>query len=291
MKNEPNSASTWLKHNKKGKKEIGIFELAELFGVTSEALRKYEAKRIIQPFRDERGYRKFHSWDLTKIICARQMRQEGFTLSDIAQSMQSAEAQERIGMMEKMQKELMQEILYRKKLIAWLSAQKDEIVRMENQGERCVVEHQPALHCCVYMAGETLVDKEGEEREQLKRWLEELPFCNVCYIGKLRYDMVSCLVLSEEEMKTYGLEHLKPDFVIPEQFYVVSQATAEHSYEHDTSDVSILDARARAQEMGFPLGDYVVARMVSYVQNEDMFQSVNRMYFPISEGFLEEKMG
>ena len=287
MKNEPNCASTWLKHNKKGKKEIGIFELAELFGVTSEALRKYEAKQIIQPFRDERGYRKFHSWDLTKIICARRMRQEGFPLTDIAQSMQCAKAQQRIDMMEAMQKELMQEILYRKKLIAWLSAQKDEIVRLESQGERCIVERQPALHCCVYMAGDTLVDKEGEEREQLKRWLEELPFCNICYIGKLRHDMVSCLVLSEDEKKAYGLEHLKPDFVIPEQFYVVCSSTAEHSQTHDTSDESILRARARAQDMGFSLGDYVVARMVRYVQNEEMFQSVNRMFFPI----MEEKMG
>ena len=287
MKNEPNCASTWLKHNKKGKKEIGIFELAELFGVTSEALRKYEAKRIIQPFRDERGYRKFHSWDLTKIICARRMRQEGFPLSDIAHSMQSAEMQQRLDMMEAMQKELMQEILYRKKLITWLSAQKDELIRMENQGDRCVVERQPALHCCVYMAGDTLVNKEGEEREQLKRWLEELPFCNICYIGKLRYDMVSCLVLSEDEKKAYGLEHLKPDFIIPEQFYVACQSTAEHSDKHDTSDVSILEARERAQEMGFSLGDYVVARMVSYVQNEEMFQSINRMFFPI----MEEKMG
>lgn len=35
--------------------------------------------------------------------------------------------------------------------------------------------------------------------------------------------------------------------------------------------------------MGFPLRDYFVARMVRYVQNEDVFQSVNKMYFPIFE--------
>ena len=36
--------STWLNQYEYGKKEIGIFEMAELLGVTSEALRKYENK-------------------------------------------------------------------------------------------------------------------------------------------------------------------------------------------------------------------------------------------------------
>ena len=280
---ERKNASTWLNRFERGKKEIGIFELAELMGVTSEALRKYEAKEIIKPFRDERGYRRFHSWDLVKIIRARQMRQEGFSLTDVAAGMQHDDAQGQIAMLEDMQKTLMQEILYRKKLIQWLSAQKDEVMRAEQAGDRCLIEHQSALYCCVYMVEETLVHKEGEAREHLKEWLQALPFGNVCYIGPFWNATYSCLALTREEMRIYGLEYLTPDFVIPEQHYVVCYGSAEHDSQMDTSAECYFQAKARAQAAGVRIGDYFVGRMIRYVQRGDWYRSVNKMCFPIAE--------
>ncbi len=275
--------STWLNQYEYGKKEIGIFEMAELLGVTSEALRKYENKEIIQPIRDRRGYRKFHSWDLTKIICARQMRQEGFSLNDIADGMKNNDAQLQIGMIEEIQKTLMQEILYRKKLIHWLSLQKDEVMRSEQQGDRCVVEYLPALHCCAYMVDDTLVDKKGEAREHLKQWLQALPFINVYYIGVVDDKTLSCLVLTEDEMRTYELEYLTADFVIPEQYYAVTYAAAEHDSEHDTSEACILSSLQRVQSMNMKLGNYMVGRMVRYIQHAGKYVSVNKMCYPIAD--------
>lgn len=275
--------STWLNQYEYGKKEIGIFEMAELLGVTSEALRKYENKEIIQPIRDRRGYRKFHSWDLTKIICARQMRQEGFSLNDVADGMKNNDAQLQIGMIEEMQKTLMQEILYRKKLIHWLSVQKDEVMRNEQTGERCVIEDLPALYCCVYMVEDTLVDKKDEKREQLKQWLRALPFINVCYIGAIGDKTLSCLALTEDEMRAYDLEHLIPDFVIPQQHYAVCYSVAEHDEEHDTSEASIMSAYQRAQSMNMKLEGYMVGRMIRYVQHAGTYASVNKMCFPIAD--------
>lgn len=283
MENRKNSASTWLNQYEHGKKEVGIFELAELLGVTSEALRKYENKEIIQPIRDERGYRKFHSWDLTKIICARQMRQEGFALSDIADGMKNEDPQDQIVMIEEMQKALMQEILYRKKLLHWLSEQKAEVMRSEQMGERCVVEHLPALHCCAYMVDDTLVDKKGEAREHLKQWLQALPFINVYYIGVMDDKVLSCLVLTEDEMRTYELEYLTADFVIPEQYYAVTYAAAEHDSEHDTSEACVLSSLQRVQGMNMKLGNYMVGRMIRYIQQAGKYVSVNKMCYPIAD--------
>ena len=276
-------ASTWLKRYKHGSREIGISELAELFGVSTEALRKYEAKDIIRPFRDERGYRKFHSWDLTKIIRARQMRQEGFSLADMADSMQNDDAQGQIAMMEDLQTTLMQEIQYRRKLIRWLAAQRDEVMRAEQAGDRCMIEHQSALHCCIYMVDDTLVDKQGEERKQFKAWLQALPFANVCYIGGVGETAYSCLVLTEEEKMAYGLEHLTPDFVIPERSYVVCYSAAEHDPQHDTSEQCFMESKARVLREGLLLDEYIVARMIRYVQCGDWYRSVNKMCFPIAE--------
>ena len=107
-------------------------------------------------------------------------------------------------MMEDLQKTLMQEIQYRRKLIRWLAAQRDEVMRAEQAGDRCMIEHQSALHCCIYMVDDTLVDKQGEERKQFKAWLQALPFANVCYIGGVGETAYSCLVLTEEEAARSG---------------------------------------------------------------------------------------
>ena len=274
--------STRLNLYEHGKKEVGIFELAELLGVTAEALRKYETREIIQPFRDERGYRKFHSWDLTKIICARQMRQEGFSLNDVADSLKNDDPQGQIIMIEEMQKTLMQEIQYRRDLIHWLSLKRDELMRAEQIGERCVIERQPALHCCVYMSDDTLVNKTGEAREALKQWLRSLPFSNVCYIGAPGSRALSCLVLNEDEIREYRLEHLKPDFIIPEQYYAVCYSNVEHDSQHDTSEDCFLQTWKRLNALNVKLADYLVARMIRYIQRGDWFMSVNKMCTPIA---------
>lgn len=283
IKREKNCTSTWFNQFDCGKKEIGIFELAELLGVTSEALRKYENKEIIQPIRDQRGYRKFYSWDLTKIIYARQMRQEGFSLNDVSDIAQNNDAQFQIEKIEEIQKTLMQEILYRKKLINWLSAQKEEVMHSEQQGNRCVIEHLPALYCCVYMVDDTLVDKKGDNRKHLKQWLQALPFCSVCYIGAKNQKALSCLVLTEEELHAYNLEHLVPDFVVPEQYYAISYGTAEHDDEHDTSEECFLRAFHNAKTLNVKLSGYVIARMIRYVQNGKAYASINKMCVPIDD--------
>ena len=281
MKNNVVFDSTRLNQYMRGKEAVGIFELAELLGVTSEALRKYESKEIIQPIRDQRGYRKYHSWDLTKIICARQMRQEGFSLNDVSDGMKNNDAQCQMAMIEQMQKTLMQEILYRQKLIHRLALQRDEVMRSEQTGDRCVIEHLPALHCCVYMVDDTLVNKTGEKREQLRRWFQALPFINVCYVGVPHEKILSCLVLTEEEMHVYEMDDLEPDFVIPQQCYAVCYAVAEHDDVHDTSDASVMSAFRRAESLNMKLESYVVSRMIRYVQRAGTFASVNKMCFPI----------
>lgn len=283
MEKRTADVSTWLKAFSKGNREIGISELADLFGITSEALRKYESKQIIRPHRDDNGYRKYHSWELTKIIRTRQLRQEGFSLRNISETMAYGGIDRQLASMEEMQKELTREILYKKKLIRWLGTQKDELIRMEKLGDRCAIEQQPTLYCCVYMVGDTLVSKSGEQWEQLKEWMGMLPFGNVYYIGDEADEMVSCIVLSEDERLRYGLEELKADFVIPEQLCVVCSSVAEHSPGHDTSKESVADARSRAGELGISLAGYMMIRMVRYVQKGDIYRSYNKVLIPVSE--------
>ena len=102
--------STWLNPFKTGKRESGIFERSELFGITSETLRKYEKKEILQPRRNKSGYRSYGTWELTKIVRTRQMRQEGFSLGVIAEKTGN-DTPSIISDIEQKQKELLMQII------------------------------------------------------------------------------------------------------------------------------------------------------------------------------------
>lgn len=268
----------------KGKQMVGTFELADLFGITTEALRKYEAKGIIRPYRDENGYRKYSSWDLTKMIRTRQLRKEGISLNDIAAEMEEGDPTRQLRDMEDMRQTLTEEIAYREKLLRWLDTRREELLAAEELGEGCKIERQTRQYCCVYMVGDTLVNKEGREWECLKGWIQALPFARVCYMGKgANESMLSCLCLGEEELERYGPRHLKPDLILPERSCVACNVVAEHSENRDTSEECIAAARRRAERLGVKLADDVSLQMMWYTQRKGIFQSHNKAMFPIEK--------
>jgi len=269
---------------RKGRRAINIAELADLFGVTTEALRKYGAKHILQPYRDESGYRKYSSWDVTKIIRVRQLRQEGFPLNHIVDELEAGDPDGQIQDREALREELRREIAYREKLIRWLGEQQEEIAQLKELGDRLVIREQERRYCCVYMVGDTLVDKKGEDWDHLKEWIQALPFAQVCYIGSGDNDTtLSCLTITESIRAAYGLENLKADFIVPAGRCVVCGVVAEHDRTRDTSESVSGEARRRAEELGLALEERSVVQMVWYSQREGIFQSHNKAMFPIVE--------
>lgn len=273
-----------LKSFQKGSRMMGTFELADLFGVTTEALRKYEAKGIIQPCRDENGYRKYCSWELTKIIRARQLRKEGISLNDITAELKEGDPARQLRDMEDLRQTLAAEIAYREKLLSWLDVQRKELLAAEELGDRCSIERQGRRYCCVYMVGDTLAGKEGQEWEHLKEWIQALPFARVCYVvNGPAAEALSCLCLGEEELERYGLQHLIPDIILPEQDCVVCNVVAEHDQTRDTSEECIAAARERARRLGVKLADHVSLQMMWYTEREGFFRSHNKAMFPIEK--------
>ncbi len=286
---------TRLRDFQKGSRSIGIYELSDLFEITPEALRKYEAKQILQPFRDKNGYRKYVSWDLTKLIRTRQLRQEGFSLNTVAAELSRGEPQQHLQELETIRQTLAQEIVYRKRLLAWMDSRRDDLLRAEHLGERCIVERQPRQYCCVYMVGDSLVAKEGPDWEHLKEWIQSLPFARVCYyvgsaddptgapLSSAPSDTLSCLSLGEEELKQYGLQHLTPDFILPAGLYAVCNMTVEYRSGGNgyTFTPDIAQARRKAESLGLPLSGLCVMQMMRRAQREHVFYSYNKIMFLI----------
>ncbi len=268
----------------KGSEMIGIFELADLFGITKEALRKYEAKHVLQPYRDENGYRKYSTWDLTKLVRVRQLRQEGFPLNNIADGMEAEDPSGQVRDLEEQRQELRREIAYREKLIRWLGNRQEEIAWLEALGDQPVIQVQEKRYCCVYMVGNTLVDKKGTAWEDLKGWIQALPFVQVCYIGKGDNDTtLSCLTATESIRAAYGLEGLVDDFVVPAGRYVVCGSVVGHSRTIDTGVKCFSETHGRAEGLGLKLEEWAVTQMVWFSQRDGLFRSHNKAMFPIAE--------
>ena len=61
-----------------------IGDVADLIGITPEAIRNYEREGLIKPKKDEgSGYRYFTTWDILILINTRQYRKFYYSIADI----------------------------------------------------------------------------------------------------------------------------------------------------------------------------------------------------------------
>ena len=282
MKQSPVEASTWLNLSPPGDKTINISRMADLFSLTAETLRKYDAKEIISAFRDGNEYRKYSSWEVTKLIWARALRAEGYSLDQIAEHTVERVSDDSIRIIEGMQQKIAREIIERQRLLKWLENRKLSYRELAFRGNEVTVEIQPAIWCCSYLTNNTMAGKKGQAWENLKEWMKALPFVSVYYVGNQAYNTVSCVGITAEERERYGLTHLIPDFVLPEQMYLSKFVIAEHSRQHDTSNETILQGFADIREKGCPLQDLFVMRVYDYVQKDGLYRSYNKMMIPVN---------
>ena len=281
MDKAPVEASTWLNLSPHGDKSINISRMADLFSLTAETLRKYDAKGIISAFRDGNEYRKYSSWEVTKLIWARALRAEGYSLDQIAVHTVERVSDDSIRIIEEMQKKIASEIVERQRILKWLEERKRSYRELDSREDEVTVEIQPEIWCCSYLTDNTMAGKKGAEWENLQEWMKALPFVSVYYIGNRAYNTVSCVGITAEERDRYGLAHLTPDFILPEQMYLSKFVIAEHSRQHDTSNEVILQGFADMQERGYPLQDLFVMRVFDYVQKDGLYRSYNKMMIPI----------
>ena len=281
MNKTPVEASTWLNLSPAGDKSINISRMADLFSLTAETLRKYDAKEIISAFRDGNEYRKYSSWEVTKLIWARALRAEGYSLDEIAAHTVERVTDDSIRIIEEMQQKVAYEIVERQRLLKWLEERKRSYRELAARGDEVTVEIQPQIWCCSYLTNNTMAGKRGDDWENLKEWMRALPFVSVYYVGNEAYQTVSCVGITAEERDRYGLHHLKPDFVLPEQMYLSKFVIAEHSRAHDTSNDVIKQGFADIREKGYPLQDLFLMRVFDYVQKDGLYRSYNKMMVPI----------
>ena len=270
-----------IKNTRRGKEWFNISDLSRLFNLTSETLRKYEKKHIVEPSRTDNNYRIYSSWEITKIIRARQLKSECSSLVEVDEHMLEMDSDESVRNIELRQKELIQEIENKKRLLTWLTDRKEVIENYKNNRGKVYLKKEEKIYCNIYMVGNTITDKTGEDLKQLQRWMAALQYTSVYYVGIRGQETVSCVGITESERKAYHLEDLKADFVIPACEYMEYDDYATHSSTVDTSMECIEKGYEMAEQMGIELKDIFVVRMIEYVQKHGIYKSHNLMMYPV----------
>lgn len=266
-----------------GKKEIGIFELSELFGITPSAVRKYEAKGIIQPERDSSNrYRKYSSWEVVKMVYARGLSQAGFSLNQASDMLEMEKTVDPVAQIEVLQEKLAREIIYKKRLIAYLDRQKKEYMVRYARKEKLQIEHIPTIYACELLSKDRIVDKSGvEERENLKAWIRALPFVSLYTVRTKEGVQSTYLGISDEDMRKYGLTELKPERIFSGKMCV----TCELKYDRKETYMGkhVKEAMDMVREAGFDVEDICILWLHGYRQAKDTYINYIKAYFPISE--------
>ncbi|MDY4810267.1 MAG: hypothetical protein SO205_09345, partial [Bulleidia sp.] len=191
------------------------------------------------------------------------------------------DSDESVRNIELRQKELSQEIENKKRLLTWLTDRKEVIENYKNNRGKVYLKKEEKIYCNIYMVGNTITDKTGEDLKQLQRWMAALPYTSVYYVGIRGQKTVSCVGITERERKAYHLEDLKADFVIPACEYMEYDDYATHSSTVDTSMECIEKGYEMAEQMGIELKDIFVVRMIEYVQKHSIYKSHNLMMYPV----------
>ena len=270
-----------LKKSKRGKEKFNISELARIFNITPETLRRYEKKKIIEPQRQENSYRVYSSWEITKIIRARQLRMEGSSLEYVNKNLFVVEWMQDIERIENRENELMEEIESRQMLLSWLKERKTTIRKFVDRKDDISIEKVEKIYCCIYMVGNTLTDKDSERLKELQKWLDALPYVSVYYIGTSNYITVSVVGITESQRKQYHLEYLVPDFILPDAFYLIHNDNAQHNVSFDTSNESIDRWYNLVRGLNYQAEDLYVIKMIDYFQRDGVYTSYNEMMMPL----------
>lgn len=267
----------------RGKEQFNISDLSRLFGLSSETLRKYEKKHIVEPLRRDNNYRVYSSWEITKIIRARQLKFECDGLVEVDERLMQMDFDDSINNIELRKQELIREIESKQRLLLWLENRKRDIESYKENEGRVYFKREERIYCCIYMVGNTITDKKGDDLKRLQQWMEALPFVSVYYIGISEGKTVSCVGIKESERRLYHLEYLKEDFVIEEAECLEYNDYAAHSHDFDTSAECIKKGYEISMKQGVSIGNLFVIEMVDYVQKDGVYKSHNIMKYPLQK--------
>lgn len=195
-------------------KKIGITVIARMFGISPEAIRKYEKQGIILSQRDQdNNFRRFNLWDIAHLFRARLYTMCGFSLKETTKMLSISNLDEAENIIKNKEEDLVRQILVIQRQLETLRNMKSDIAEMLKGSTRLsyTFEQSPTVYFYDFMDDQALDDGENTLR-YVSEWIERLPFVFLGlrfeYESDKKFRSVMGVCATEEDRKKYMLSNL-----------------------------------------------------------------------------------
>ena len=153
-----------------------IGEIANLAGVSAESLRFFEKRGLVSPQRDEEsGHRYYSMVDYNVLMRTRGYSRFGFTLTEVANLMDSCDLEDLAQEFTRQQERLFFQLRQQQLLYYCLKAQSRHLCRVSGMLGQCVVEYSPAFYGIIFRKDLSLTDRD-DLKKSAQAWGELKPF-------------------------------------------------------------------------------------------------------------------
>jgi DNA-binding transcriptional MerR regulator len=267
-------------------KKSGITELAHLLGLSTEAIRKYEKKGILDvPRNDQSKFREYDIWDIATLLYARKYSRMGFSVSKIAELLNSIDTDAMMNTIRTRHQELSDEIEFRRRLIISLERWEKDMHEWENLGRECCIGHRPKiLFCKLFDSNDGKIEK--GLLEYASEWIQHLPFMSLSILSKRENvlkgvdDYTVGLCTLEDNLDWLGLHDLPNKTVLDTCSSVITYITGRFSNPITIRDFS--PALRYMNDRGYVLSGDIFSKVVLTQKVDGEYCFHHKIWFPIT---------
>lgn len=200
-------------------------QVADLLGISAEALKNYERSGIIKPARDRNsGYRQFSYMDICSLIRVKMYREFGFSLKDIEIMINDMDLDKTLELLESRKQLLNHETLLLSESIRSLDSMISQLKDVESLCDRIIIKSEPAFYRLEFSKNGVL-NYNPHTVSLVREWMSYSPFLRFSsrYRGKdvyggLRMDAcyASLFCLEEDPLIHYYPESLCLSTIVKE---------------------------------------------------------------------------
>lgn len=266
-------------------KKYGITELARLFDISTEAIRKYEAKGVIHSKRNaQNSFREYDTWDIAALLHARKYKQMGFSVSQTARLLNDMDMPSAISDLDQRCGELAAEIEEKQNLIHQLNEWRDELQDLQDQHCKYRIEYRPELVVCQLFDGFALSEN-TDYIDRVKEWMGYLPysFLAVRYKKEDLREQNSMreggICIAQEDRQRMCLTELPFTHLIPRRLCVSTMFPGRYDAPLGHKDFAAV--MEFMEQNGYILTGDVVAKVFFSKKQDGRYTFYHKVWFPI----------
>lgn len=152
-------------------KTYKIGEIAKLLGISSETVRNYEKKGLIEPYKEDSNYRYFDIIKVNHLLNIQKFQKYGYNLHEIKEIMNESTMKEVEHSLINKEKELLNEAFYLNLKINSINTTINFMSQAQDAKQECFLGERPPLYRLNYQKNHELIEDERVQEEVVK-WLK-----------------------------------------------------------------------------------------------------------------------